>query len=110
MNDLELQRWLASQLPELIETHSTGPDECTFIWAGEDNGNGEAAQVTDREWDRVVRMVEAKLRTATQQNKYQAAAAEICWEDHDRSDNQVVFNQLTATWQQRTRALMEVLK
>lgn len=38
------------------------------------------------------------------QNIYQNYIAEICWADHSRANNQVVFNQLTASPEQRTES------
>jgi len=53
--------------------------------------------------------MEKVLTTTEQQNRYQSNVAEICWADHDRADNQVVFNQLTATADQRAQAFLRTL-
>jgi hypothetical protein len=51
-----------------------------------------------------------KVLTGTlRQNLYQSEIAEICWADESRSNNQVVFNQLTATATQRAEAFLRAL-
>lgn len=49
---------------------------------------------------------EKVLTTTEQQNLYQSNIAEICYADHGRASNQVVFNQLTATAEQRANAFI----
>jgi len=53
--------------------------------------------------------MERALKTTKQQNAYQANIAEICFEDQERADNQVVFNQLTATAAQRCEAFLRTV-
>ena len=52
---------------------------------------------------------EKKLLTVNQQNRYQTEIAEICWSDEERGNNQVVFNQLTASATQRAEAFLRTL-
>ena len=51
---------------------------------------------------------EKELTTTEQQNQYQSNIAEICYADEERANNQVVFNQLTATARQRAIAWLKV--
>lgn len=101
MNDLELQRWLTSQLPEQIAL--TKIRQLAFWMADDDQ-----KYVTDREWDRVVRMVEAKLADGVSV-KYRLRLMFLS--DGPKACYSTVEEALCfATWQQRTRALREVLK
>lgn len=52
---------------------------------------------------------EKVLVTTDYQNRYQAHIAEICYGDEFRKNNQVVFNQLTATAAQRAEAFLRTL-
>ena len=109
MNDLELQRWLASQLPEEIMPRNTHggrefiePEAVAFSWWS------DGKSVTPREWDRVARMVEAKL-TNEQLLEYDRHLESECWHvDGEFNDGRLSL--IRATWQQRTRALKGVLK
>ena len=131
MIDLELQRWLASQLSELIERvpfAMDGDEECEecFHWK-----NGNQNEIPPESWDHVVRMVESKL-TDEQQADYirilcgvDEAFDRVNKIDPMRFNNreEYVKNHLArigwdevwcyairAEAKQRTRALKEVLK
>lgn len=52
---------------------------------------------------------EKVLKTVSEQNRYQADIAELCYNDYDRRDNQVVFNQITASAPQRAEAFLKTL-
>jgi hypothetical protein len=52
---------------------------------------------------------EKVLLNSDQQNRYQAEISEICWSDEERRNNQVVFNQLTASATQRAEAFLRTL-
>jgi hypothetical protein len=56
-----------------------------------------------------MREAEKVLLTVNQQNRYQTEIAEICWSDEERGNNQVVFNQLTASATQRAEAFLRTL-
>jgi hypothetical protein len=49
------------------------------------------------------------LISVDHQNSYISNIAEICWGDFERQDNQVVFNQLTATSRQRAEAFLKTI-
>lgn len=51
----------------------------------------------------------AKMDTAELQNRYIAALAEVCWADEGRANNQVVFNQVTATARQHCETFLRAL-
>lgn len=58
-----------------------------------------------------VALVEEKVMTTTPlQNAYQANIAAICWTDEARQNNQVVFNQLTASAVQRCEAILRTVR
>ena len=86
--DLQLQLFLAKELPELIRLQARGSfnrgviDE--FYWL-------EGYKVTPREWDWVVKEVEKKLSITTQ------------W------DLRASFNDPNPSWQQRTITLAKTL-
>lgn len=49
------------------------------------------------------------LISTEQQNQYINNIAEVCWADESRSNNQVVFNQLTASARQQAEAFVRTI-
>jgi len=56
-----------------------------------------------------MRKVLLKLISTEQQNQYINNIAEVCWADVSRSNNQVVFNQLTASARQQAIAFVKTI-
>jgi hypothetical protein len=57
-----------------------------------------------------MRKVLLKLISTEQQNQYINNIAEVCWADVSRSNNQVVFNQLTASARQQAIAFVKTIE
>ena len=110
MTDLKLQRWLASQLPEEIrfrqgESRRGYETSDAFFWVkGPKDRPNE--KVTPREWLHVVSLVEAKLADE-QLTKVAVKIFKLPETQSIIGGSATLFR---STWQQRTRALMEVLK
>ena len=56
-----------------------------------------------------IRNVVNLLVSVKDQNSYISNIAEVCWSDFERKDNQVVFNQLTATPIQCAEAFLRTI-
>lgn len=97
-SDLELQLWLAKQLPKEVEYD---PTETTPFWWRED----QYRFVTPREWDYIVRRVEEKL-TDDEAGEYVEVLTELSGADVEAGSPSFVA--YFTSWQTRTIALMKV--
>ena len=52
---------------------------------------------------------EKTLKTEREQNCYTSNIAEVCYANYERRNNQVVFNQLTATAEERSEAFLRTI-
>ena len=96
--ELQLQLWLAKQLPEelVIIDWRDSSCRCLIAWKG-------SGQVTPREWDYIVRLVEERL-TDQQWHMYSVLAGMSMWiSGWDGWHDTKILLQLT--WQQKTELL-----
>lgn len=108
-SDLDLQLFLAKQLPEEIGylPPSNPPAwPAQFYWRESDIVFG--TEVTPREWDYIVRCVEEKL-TPSQRELYWFHLCEELQSCHIMS-TALIVDAITCSWQIRARALMQILK
>lgn len=98
--ELELQIWLASQLPEELEyVHGERGDY--FYWR-----HPKSVAVTPREWDYICRRVEEKL-TRDQCHQYHDLLRDEC--NGPKAEMQAERWTFHKPWQDRAAALMKVL-
>lgn len=105
--ELEMKQFLAAQLPEEIYT-GFGPGS-PFVQIDKNCASADWKDVTTREWLYIVSLVEVRL-TEEQWLEYMLRLCDEVNTHTDLSKWRVGQSMLSATWQQRTRALMEVLK
>ena len=109
--DIELQIWLAKQLPELIKTDYIPATlwamaHTSFIWL---DGINDGMIVLPREWRSIVEDVEKTLNYDESLMYVSRLEAELrLFARKPTQEQRLKFELISATWQQRATALMMV--
>jgi hypothetical protein len=80
-----------------------------WYWIPPNNPDGNGTPPDYCNDSNAMRKVLLKLISTEQQNQYINNIAEVCWADVSRSNNQVVFNQLTASARQQAIAFVKTI-
>jgi hypothetical protein len=87
-----------------------GNDEAPeWYWIPPNNPDGNGTPPDYCNDLNAMRNVVNLLVSVKDQNSYISNIAEVCWSDFERKDNQVVFNQLTATPIQCAEAFLRTI-